>query len=443
MKNTVALLLLSIAGLQAHAQTDAEHSTIEQKINALTDDVTDLKNDKLKRSQLKLTGYIQAQYQVADTDGITSFAGGNFAPGQDKRFMIRRGRVTLDYSRLNDDGDIMTQGVVQVDYSQNGLILRDAYVNILDPWTKWIGLKVGAMNRPFGYEVVYGDDVRETPERGMMSQTLFPGEKDLGAQIYLMPNKTSRFRFFKLEAGMYNGTGVNNIDFDKYKDFISHLGFYKNNEKETIRYSGGVSYYNGGHRNGNRYLDVLQTAPNGEHFWMVTDSSAINATKKGKQIYYGIDAQVSVHWAAGLTTLRGEYIQGTQAGTAAISATPRDVVTGNTFQRNFNGAYFYFVQNIANTRHNVVVKYDWYDPNTDVKGNEIGAVSTSTADGKVSLTAADIKYSTLGLGYFFNYDQNWKFMVYADIVKNESTKLADFGSDLKDNVLTIRVQYKF
>jgi hypothetical protein len=443
MKNTIALLLLAVCGLQVNAQTDGENTTLEQKLNTLADDVTDLKNDQQKRSQLKLTGYIHAQYQVADSEGIASYAAGNFAAGVDKRFLIRRGRVKLDYSRMSDEGDIMTQAIVQIDYSQNGLALRDAYVNVLDPMTKWFGLKVGAMDRPFSYELTYSSSVRETPERGRMSQILFPGEKDLGAQIYIMPNKTSRLRFFKLDAGFYNGTGVLNNDFDKYKDFISRLSFFKNNEKETIKYSGGMSYYNGGHRNGNKYLDVLQKAPSGNHFWAVKDSSSVNASKKGNQVYYGADAQVSIQWKGGLTTLRAEYIQGTQAGTASSSSTPREVVTTNTFQRNFNGAYFYFVQNIANSRHNIVVKYDWYDPNTDVKESEIGAVSTSASDGTVALNAADIKYSTLGLGYYFNYDQNWRFLLYADIVKNDPTKLTGYGTDLKDNVLTIRVQYKF
>jgi hypothetical protein len=165
MKNTIALLLLAVCGLQVNAQTDGENTTLEQKLNTLADDVTDLKNDQQKRSQLKLTGYIHAQYQVADSEGIASYAAGNFAAGVDKRFLIRRGRVKLDYSRMSDEGDIMTQAIVQIDYSQNGLALRDAYVNVLDPMTKWFGLKVGAMDRPFSYELTYSSSVRETPER--------------------------------------------------------------------------------------------------------------------------------------------------------------------------------------------------------------------------------------------------------------------------------------
>jgi len=439
MNKLASVLLLAISTARvSYAQTGTDSVSHEQRIEELTNRISDLENENLKRSQMKVTGYIQGQFQLADSLGINTFAGGNFAAGTDQRFMVRRGRVKMDYSRINEEGDIMTQGIVQIDYTQNGLVLRDAYVNILDPKTKWIGLKVGAMDRPFGYEVTYSSGTRETPERGRMSQTLFPGEKDLGAQIYIMPNKTSRFRFFKLEAGMYNGTGVLNNDYDRFKDLITRLSFFKNNKNETVRYSGGVSYYNGGHKNTTKFIDELLTDGSGNHYWSIKDSSTDNLNFKAKQEYYGADAQVSIEWKGGLTTLRGEYIQGTQGGTATTTATPRDVVVGATYQRNFNGAYFYWVQNILNSKHNFVIKYDWYDPNTKVTEKEIGQVTGGT-----TLTAADIKYTTVGMGYIFNYDQNWKLFVYYDLVKNDPTKLANYGTDLKDNVLTIRVQYKF
>ncbi len=438
MKKLLLLTLLATTTLsQAQAQDTNDSADTDKRLNELTDKIADLQNDQLKRSQLKLTGYIQAQYQVAEAAGITSYAGGNFNAGTDKRFAIRRGRIKMDYSRVNDDGDIMTQGVVQIDYTQNGVVLRDAYANILEPHTKWFGLKVGAMDRPFGYEVTYSSGVRETPERGRMSQTLFPNEKDLGAQLYILPNKNSRYRFFKVEAGFYNGTGVLNADYDKFKDLITRLSIFKNNKNESIKYSGGISYFNGGHKNGTKYEYELLNSNNGNHYWSLTDTNAGNIDAKAKQIYYGADAQISIDWKIGLTTIRAEYITGIQSGTATSSATPRDVVTTNTLQRNFNGAYFYLVQNIAQSKHNIVIKYDWYDPNTSVQGSEIGATTNGT------LTTTDIKYSTLGIGYTYNYDQNWKLVIYGDIIKNESTKLQGYTQDIKDNILTIRIQYKF
>jgi len=82
-----------------------------------------------------------------------------------------------------------------------------------------------------------------------------------------------------------------------------------------------------------------------------------------------------------------------------------------------------------------VVKYDWYDPNTDISGRQIGVAA------KTSKT--DMAYSTLGLGYLYRLNNNVRLMAYYDIVSNEKIGLKGYTSDLKDNLVTIRLQYKF
>ena len=89
--------------------------------------------------------------------------------------------------------------------------------------------------------------------------------------------------------------------------------------------------------------------------------------------------------------MAGRILVWTQPGTASTTAIPDHLPNTNgvpvpTYIRHFNGAFFYFLQNIINTKHQLLVKYDWYDPNTKVKGNEIGKPGTN-------LTAADIKFS--------------------------------------------------
>jgi hypothetical protein len=109
--------------------------------------------------------------------------------------------------------------------------------------------------------------------------------------------------------------------------------------------------------------------------------------------------------------------------------------------RNFNGWYINFIQNIG-LKNQFIAKYDVYTPNKDVTANDIGAVGSN-------LNAGDIKYSTLGLGWIYHWDSNVKFVLYYDWVKNEKVNslatgtLAPFKNDLKDNVLTLRMQYKF
>jgi hypothetical protein len=58
--------------------------------------------------------------------------------------------------------------------------------------------------------------------------------------------------------------------------------------------------------------------------------------------------------------------------------------------------------------------------------------------------APDIKYSTLGLGLAYRWDTYVKLTAYYDMVTNEtSSNLSGYGKDLKDNVFTLRMQFKF
>lgn len=436
-KKILSTVLLAMFFINSNAQIVDQPETIDDKIDTLYQRTESLGHDVDFLKKLKFSGYVQLQYQIADTAGAmgNSFAGGAFDANVNNRFLMRRSRLKTSYDNNDEFGNTITQIVMQLDmFSSGTVVVRDFYGKFTDPWTRWFGIKAGAMDKPFGYEVTYSSGTRETPERGRMSQLLFPGEKDFGAQFVIQPTKQSRYNFFKLETGLYNGTGVLNNDFDKQKDWISRLSFFKANINETVKYSGGLSYYSGGHKYGTKKNYVLGAKDNGDAVWTIKDTSAENLKHIARARFYGADAQCSIDWKAGLTTIRAEFIGGQQPGTAKSSATPRTLVAEDLYHRNFNGAYFYFIQNIAHSHHNIMVKYDWYDPNTSVKGKEIGG----------NLTATDIKYSTLGLGYLFNYDQNWKFLLYKDFVKNESTNLPGYTTDVKkDNVLTLRIQYTF
>ena len=148
--------------------------------------------------------------------------------------------------------------------------------------------------------------------------------------------------------------------------------------------------------------------------------------------------QVKIKNHIGFTELRAEYVNGTQTGTSNSSETPTALMSGRDgfYKRNFNGAYFYFLQHLFSLRHQFVIKYDWYDPNTNVKKNEIGATNTN-------FSAADIKYNTLNIGYNYHVNSQVKLSVFYAIVKNEHTLLPGFTSDVKDNIFTTRLQFRF
>jgi hypothetical protein len=225
---------------------------------------------------------------------------------------------------------------------------------------------------------------------------------------------------------------------------MGNIGINKTTKNEKVNYAARVSYYSGGWRQGTSKVYSMGLDSLGLNAYQVEKDTAYYGEITKRQ-YLGADAQVNIDWAIGITALRAEYIQGKQPGVSSSSTSPSAAVTTDTYNRNFNGMYFYFLQNIAATKFQAVVKYDIYDPNTDVSGNEIGK-SPKSYDGKTfSKTGkSDIKYSTLGLGLVYRYDSNVKLTAYYDIVKNEtSSSLKGYSQDLSDNVFTLRLQYKF
>jgi hypothetical protein len=411
-------------------------------------------------NRIKISGYLQPQFQVADSVGQPSFAGGNFTD-TDKRFQLRRARAKIQYDApLNDReslGSICLPDRCDPKRGDN----KDMYGKLTDKWIGWFSLTAGMQNRPFGYEIGYSSSLRESPERGRMSQIIFPNERDLGAMITIQGPKTGNWNWLKLEAGMFNGTGgpsagVNASDFDKKKDFIGHLSMSRTAGQERIKYGLGVSYYDGGFRiDTSNVWDPGKDAAGTQGFIPVSTKADVSPSKATRENavrkYAGVDAQFSIDWAPGLTTIRGEYIEGEQPGVtsstnpgAATTSPVAAVVANDIFNRNFNGAYFYFLQDILQTPFQAIVKYDWYDPNTDVEGDAVGKPVTGNVK---ATTATDLKYTTLGLGMAYRYNENVKFTAYYDMVENEtSSNLSsgiNFSRDLPDNVFTLRMQVKF
>ena len=170
----------------------------------------------------------------------------------------------------------------------------------------------------------------------------------------------------------------------------------------------------------------------------LVDSSATNLFGKSPRQYYGVDGQLRIKNRIGYTELRAELVSGRQTGTSTSSETPVTLQTGNDgfYIRKFSGAYFYWVQHLFSTRHQLVLKYDWYDPNREVGGKALGAAGSN-------LSAANIRYDTVGIGYVNYLTENVKLTLYYAHVWNEQTQLKGYTSDVKDDVMTFRVQYRF
>lgn len=371
----------------------------------------------------KLSGYIQTQFQWGEEEASLKVGAAN-ENGQEpfSRFGIRRGRLKFTYSHP------IASAVFQLDITEKGVGVKDAYLNISEPWLGIFSIRTGIFDRPFGFEISHSSSSRESPERSTIFQTLFPEERDLGAMLVIKGPSGSPWNIVELRGGLFAGNGIKQ-DNDSRNDFIGQLVL--NKSYEAFSFGAGISYYHGSVYQG---TDKVYTMQNGG---FESDINEANARRYAKRQYFGFDARISVKSVLGTTTLRGEYIFGTQPGTDKSSKSPNSAAlpAGDTYIRPFGGGYAVLAHDIARTPLSVLVKYDWYDPNTQVAGIGIGSNNTGIAD---------VKRSALGFGAAWHIMKNLKLTAYYDLVRNEtSANLQGMGSDLKDNMFTLRLQYKF
>ncbi|QRR04064.1 porin [Dyadobacter sandarakinus] len=393
-------------------------------------------------NRVRISGYIQPQFQLISAKGAETYAGGNFSAMVNNRFMLRRGRLRVDYAHLNKNNDPTSYFVFQFDGTERGVAIRDFWGRIYENKFKIFALTTGMFARPFGHEVNLSSANRESPERGRMSQILMRSERDIG----LMGTITSRqnqlwTQRLKLDIGVFNGQGLSGpVDYDSHKDVIGRLSIKPGKVAKAggMNISAAVSGYWGGITSQGNVL--YRTRANRGEYTMQRDSSVSNLGKTAPRRYAGADVQISFPNRKGETEFRAEYIRGRQTATLNSSETPGTYPgSGNVkdplYIRNFDGGYFYFLQNLGSKDHLFVLKYDWYDPNTRVKGRQLNAT-----DG---FTRADLRYDTVGMGYVYTANESLKFLFYYDFVRNEKTALQGYEGDAPDDVFTCRVQYNF
>lgn len=417
------------AGLISSTFVLSQEEEKVDSLNLLDQRVTTLEDGLAVMKKLKISGYVQAQWESTQTEGTLRVGEQRNVltePGDMNRFGIRRGRLKTSYE---DNGN---QVVFELDMNDRSITIKDVFLKVLDPWTNVFSLYGGVFNRPFGYELPYSTASLETPERSRFINTLMPDERDLGFMLAVQAPKTSDWNPLKLEAGLFAGNGINR-DNDSKKDFIGHLTYVKS--VNDLKYGIGTSLYYGFVA---QLTDSVFTMNNSTAFSL--NNTASNRGAFAKRIYYGFDAQMAFTSDLGLTNIRAEYIFGQQPGDATVSRSPNGssyTNTGATYIRNFTGGYIQFLQDIGTTKHTVLVKYDWYDPNSKIANDQLGLAGTFTGRG-------DVVFSTLAFGYTYRMNRNVKLVAHYDINLNEkSANLSGFNADKKDNALTLRVQYRF
>ncbi len=394
-----------------------------------------------KYGNLAFSGYIQPQYQVAESKGANAeYQGGVFAPNSSNRFRLRRGRLRADYIAYYPDGSPSTFFVFQFDGTEQGVNIRDFWGRYYENKWNMFSITAGMMARPFGFEVQLSSSARETPERGRMSQILMKTERDLGVELTFNPRKKDhKLKKLQVELGVFNGQGLSGPrEYDNRKDVIAHVRL-KRAKIGNFTVSGGTSALLGGIASETAKLYSMKN--NGSNWSMEKDSVASNIGKITARQYLGADMQVEwAHSKQWETELRAEYIFGQQTGTAQSSATlgsypVESAVKQPLYTRPFSGAYFYLVQNMVSSGNQLIFKYDWYDPNSKVAGKKVTKEN--------GFTEADVRYQTFGFGFLHQVNRNLKVVFWYDRIRNEITSLTGYDKDVKDDVFTIRAQFMF
>ena len=439
-KRTIILIgIFCCVSFLATAQVQENGSTTDPIVEQLETTVNNLSPIVERLNKFKFSGYIQTDLQIGDKEASFKVGAGKFSEeNRAVRFGVRRGRLKLTY---NDNiREVASNAVLQVDITEKGVNIKDAYFSFTDPWIKWLSVQTGIFDRPFGNEISYSSSLRESPERSTGCQELFPGERDLGAMLVVAAPSSSVLSGLKLEAGLFSGNGIasasaganGTLDFKNKKDFISHLHYKKS--FDIVQFGVGTSFYYGGVIHGN------------DTTWKMTDKKyvIVDNVKKGdysQRMYWGIDAQLVVSSKLGMTNIRAEYIIGEQPGTASSFRSPNtnSVSSAQVYRRNISSYYVILVQDFG-VRNALVLKYDAWNPSTKIAGDDI-----KSPDNK-GTGVRDIALSNFGIGYLFRLNNNIRLMAYYDMGLNETSKnLTNEGYDRKRkrDIITIRAQYKF
>lgn len=392
--------------------------------------------EEKKEDKFKLSGYIQAQAQWGEEDAELRVGTKHTGKGSFSRIGLRRGRLKLAYKEQ------FTDLVFQVDMTERGITLKDAYLKLQAPWIhsnrtflglQYVGLTLGVFDRPFGYEIRYSSAKRESPERSHIFNALFPGERDLGAMLSLTSKSIKLTNgyglLFNLESGLFAGKGVHE-ESDSRRDIITRLSLRSHNWG-SLHWGIGASYYHG---------YVQQATPNIYHAG--TEGYQLNtlANYEGsyaQRRYYGIDAQLCFNSPLGQSELRGEYLWGIQPSSQKSFRSPNSnkPAEGDTYLRPFYGGYAMLVQSLGKLPLSLVLKYDFLDPNKQIKAGHAGLKGISPAD---------LSIESFGFGLLWRMASNLRMQAYYDLNHREvAPQIAGYNRQRAEDTFTLRLQYQF
>ena len=389
-------------------------------------------------AQVWISGYMQAEWLHFDL-GNDENDRGFYSDERKNLFQIRRGRIKATHNAAEG-----FKAVSQIDFTEKGVSIKDAYVDVPILDSGQLNLKVGYFNKP-NYEVELSSSRRESTERSQVVKNFYKGERGLGFMFTLRPIASGSFQP-ELQLGLFNGSG-NKAEVSPYKDMTARLHLpIPTGDDSDIDLSVGALAYVGGLEQTD---DTLVVFENGAQVLESREPSA-DWPGYGNRSHLGFELQLGLDLLSfGKTELRGEYLMGQTPSRTTRDREDMITVVEDSVQifdtvttsiptlrlRNQSGFYVMFVQGLGDHLQ-LAAKYDVLDRNTDLAGDEVGGSS-------------DRASSVLGLGLVATFGPirmtGWYEM--PSFAENEARFTDDLGithvDDLKDNKATIRFQYKW
>jgi hypothetical protein len=354
------------------------------------------KPDTSTNQKLKITGYIQTQFEAYQRDLVKPNNPFN-------TFYIKRARIKFTFEAL--DG---VKFVLQPDFSSITPSLKDAYAELSSPKIRNISLLAGRFRRP-NYESENLSNEKEILERPRVLKNIFPDQRDIGIKLEYSNVSLP----LKLQVALMNGdlNGTQTKDVDTKKDLMALASYSVVLPNAGINIDFGINFYTGG-------LKIKSTK------YISGYTGNIDSVALGDYIYrnwFSSEMQIYFDFLGGII-IKGEFIKGRHA--YDINPSTPASITNPYKLRNILGFYAYFIKSFG-IKNQFIARYDYFDPNTKASGDA---------------ALNDVYYKTYAFAWEY-FRNNIKFALSYEFLKNEIN--SEVSKELNDNIFRAMIQAKF
>jgi hypothetical protein len=263
-----------------------------------------VKSDVSKMKKVTASGYVQARFNLFRNDPDKSDAGTE----PTDNFSIRRARL-----KITGKPTVNSSLVIQLDAGQGtkgdsgpSVSIKDAYLEYAFSGDPSLGasISMGQMKWPFGYSVVESSGVRECPERPLIVQKLFPGERDRGFVVSYQPSPKANVAF---KLGVFNGVET------KFKPPNNNKALVANVKLSSANWELGISGFLGK--------------------GIIDDKGALYLQNEDRKTRYGADFQ---YYGINNMSIKAEWIKGKGVDGIGNTAALRNTVSGGWAQIAYN-----------------------------------------------------------------------------------------------------------